>query len=223
MTGHGAVFLAALGAEAERLHPEILARMRREAGHDAAEGVFAVAGSRFGRLAALATPVVGPGLIMTRYGRDVPFRIDTVAGRSPVGRPTLAATREFRFPRGVEHVSDRLVATGHPGILRNALGARGRVEMLEECSVTADGALRMRSRAVALRAGRRRIALRGLLRIDVEVVDGWDETRRRRTVEMRATSPVLGTILEYRGWYRPAEGAEDASAADAEDASGRDQ
>lgn len=202
MTARGAVFLAALGDDAERLHPEILAQMRMETASDSAAGVFAVAGSRFGRLTALGFPVVGPGLLVTRFARDVPFRIDTVAGRSGSGRATLAARREFRFPGKVQHIEDRLTATGRRGVLHNALGVRGRVEMLEECSVTPEGALRMRSRAVALRVGRRRIVLRGLLRLDVDLVDGWDEAQQRRTIAMRATSPVLGTVLEYRGWYR---------------------
>ncbi|MFJ6534351.1 DUF4166 domain-containing protein [Microbacterium sp. NPDC091662] len=205
MTARGAAFLEALGETAERLHPEILAQMRVEARNDSAEGVFAVAGSRFGRLAALASPLVGPRLLVTRFGRDVPFRIDTVSGRSRSGRATLETVREFRFPGATQHVADRLIATGHPGIVQNALGARGRVEMLEECSVSDEGALRMRTRAVAFRVGRHRIPLRGILRIDVDLVDGWDVDRRRRTVEMRATSPMLGTVLEYRGWYRYAD------------------
>lgn len=210
MTARGAAFLEALGEDAQRLHPEILAQMRVETERDSADGVFAIAGSRFGRLAGLASPVVGPGLLVTRFARDVPFRIDTVAGRSRSGRATLGTVREFRFPDATQHVRDRLVATGQPGIVQNALGSRGRVQMLEECSVTDGGALHMRTRAVALRLGRLRIPLRGVLRIDVELVDGWDEARRRRTIEMRATSPVFGTVLEYGGWYRYADGASDA-------------
>ena len=217
MTARGEAFLEALGEEAERLHPEILAQMRVEAEHGSGEGVFAVAGSRFGPIARLASPVVGPALLVTRFARDVPFRIDTVSGRSRSGRATLDTVRAFRFPGGTQHVTDRLFATGRPGIVQNGLGAWRRVELLEECSVTDDGALRMRTRAVALRLGRRRIALRGILRVDVELVDGWDETRRRRTIRMRATSPVLGTVLEYRGWYRYADGP----VADAADDSGQ--
>lgn len=219
MTARGAVFLAALGDDAERLHPEILAQMRVEGESDSAEGVFAVAGSRFGRLTGLASPVVGPGLLVTRFARDVPFRIDTVAGTSRSGRATLAATREFRFPDATQHISDRLTATARPGILHNALGVRGRVEMLEECSVTAEGALRMRSRAVALRIGKSRVLLRGILRLDVDLVDGWDDGEQRRTIAMRVMSPVFGTVLEYRGWYRHA----DAVDRDVEDAPGSGQ
>lgn len=207
----GAAFLEALGEDAQRLHPELLAQMRVEATHDSAEGLFEVAGSKFGRLAGLASPVVGPGLLVTRFARDVPFRIETVSGRSHGGRATLDTIREFRFPGATQHVVDRLFATGRPGIVQNALGARGRVQMLEQCSVTGDGALRMNTRAVALRVGGHRIALRGILRIDVELVDGWDEAHRRRTIDMRATSPVLGTVLEYHGWYRYAGGTASGS------------
>ena len=227
MTARGAAFLEALGEDAERLHPEILAQMRIEAdpagpGHDSADGVFAVAGSRFGRISVLGRPVVGPGLLVTRFARDVPFRIETVSAPRSSGRSMLVTVREFRFRGATQFVRDRLFATGHPGLVQNALGDRGRVEMLEHCSVTKDGALRMRTRAVRLRFGRLRIPLRGLLRVEVDLVDGWDEARRRRTIDMRATSPLVGTVLEYRGWYRYAS-ATTAALPAKDDAAGTDQ
>lgn len=202
MTARGAVFLEALGAQADRLRPEILVQLRATADDDHAEGVFVVAGSRLRGLMALAAPIVGPGLCVTRFARDVPFRIRTTTAFSGSGRPILHTRREFRFAKGTQHVVDRLTATAKPGVVHNALGARGRVEMLEECSVTPEGALRMRTLAVALRLGRRRIALRGILGVHVDLVDGWDEAHGRRTVSMRARNPLLGTVLEYRGWYR---------------------
>ncbi|MFE7197518.1 DUF4166 domain-containing protein [Microbacterium oxydans] len=211
MTARGAAFLEALGEEAERLHPEILAQMRVHADParpdlDSADGVFTLAGSRFGRLSVLARPVIGPGLLVTRLARQVPFRIETASVRTSSGRAALATVREFRFPGATQYVRDRLFATGHPGLVQNALGDRGRVEMLEHCSVTSDGALRMRTRAVRLRFGRLRLPLRGPLRVDVDLVDGWDEVHGRRTIDMRAVSPLAGTVLEYRGWYRYAPG-----------------
>jgi len=202
VTARGEVFLAALGPDAERLHPEILAQMRAPAAVDRAEGMFTVAGSRFGRLGILALPVVGPRMLVTRFGRDVPFSLRTRAGRTSSGRATLDTTREFRFPGTTQFISDRLTVSVVPGLVRNLLGARGRVELIEECSVTAQGALRMRTRRIALRLWGRRFALRGILGISVDLEDGWDEAQKRRTIEMRATNPLVGTILEYRGWYR---------------------
>lgn len=202
MTARGAVFLAALGDDAKRLHPEILAQMQADVPIDHAEGVFSVAGSRFGRLNALARPVVGPGMLVSRHARDVPFTLTTVSGRDARGRVTLETTREFRFRGGTQRISDRLTVSSVPGHVRNLLGTRGRVELVEECSVTAEGALRMRTRRVGLRLWGRRIGLRGILGIRVDVVDGWDERHGRRTITMQGRNPLLGTILEYRGWYR---------------------
>ena len=205
MIARGEVFLAALGPDAERLHPEILAQMRTPTALDSADGVFTVAGSRFGRLGALALPLVGPRMLVTRFGHDVPFSLRSRAGRTPAGRATLDTTREFRFPGATQFISDRLTVSVVPGLVRNLLGARGRVELIEECSVTADGALRMRTRRIALRFWGRRFALRGILGVTVDLEDGWDEAHGRRTIEMRARNPLVGTILEYRGWYRHVE------------------
>lgn len=208
----GQVFLDALGGDAERLHPEILAQYRAPVAAGHAEGVFAVAGSRFGRAAALARPIVGPGLLVPTTGRDVPFVLRTVSGRAETGRATLDSTREFLFPGRTARIVDRLTVSVRPGLVRNLLGARGRVELIEECSVTPEGFLRMRTVRVALRLFGRRVALPGLLGVRVDLVDGWDAEHHRRTIDMRAVNPVLGTVLEYRGWYREsapaAEGAE---------------
>ncbi len=203
MTARGEAFLRALGADAERLHPQILAQMRAAAPEDdRAEGVFEVAGSRFGRLSALGRPFVGPRMLVTRFGRDVPFTLTVSCGVTASGHASLESIREFRFPGSTQYIADRLTTTSRPGIVHNVLGARGRVEMLEHCSVTDDGALRMRTRRVALRVAGRRIPLGGIFGVDVDLEDGWDESRSRRTIRMRATNPVLGTVLEYRGWYR---------------------
>ncbi|MFP3821577.1 hypothetical protein SB658_23045, partial [Bacillus sp. SIMBA_008] len=98
----------------------------------------------------------------------------------------LDTTREFRFPGTTQFISDRLTVSVLPGLVRNLLGARGRVELIEECSVTAQGALRMRTRRIALSLCGRRFALRGTLGIPVDLEDGWDEAQKRRTIEMRA-------------------------------------
>ena len=198
----GQVFIDALGADAERLHPELLASFRRPVSVGEAEGVFAVAGSRFGRWSAFARPVVGPRLLVTARGYGVPFRLRTVSGRSPSGRATLDSVRVFRFARGSQEIADRLTVSVRPGLVRNLLGSRGRVELIERCTVTPEGFLRMSTVRVALRLFGRRFALRGPLGVRVELVDGWDDEHHRRTIDMRAVNPVFGTVLEYRGSYR---------------------
>lgn len=207
MIARGEIFLTVLGEEAERLHPEILAQMRAPApaGGERDDGVFTVAGSRLGRLTALAIPVVGPRMLVTRFARDVPFTLTATPGRDSSGRSTLDSTREFRFPDVTQFISDRLTATPRHGVVHNVLGERGRLQLLEQCSVTSGGALRMDSLRVALRIGGRRLPLGGILGVTVALEDGWDEQQKRRTIAMTVKNPLLGTILEYRGWYRYAD------------------
>lgn len=213
MISRGEIFLSVLGEEAERLHPEILAQMRAPVpvGGERVDGVFTRAGSRFGRLTALAIPVVGPRMLVTRFERDVPFTLTASAGHDASGRATLDSTREFRFRGVTQFISDRLTATPGHGVVHNVLGARGMVQLLEKCSVTAAGALRMDSLRVALRVGGRRLPLGGIVGVAVALEDGWDDELKRRTIAMTVRNPLLGTILEYRGWYRYGDAPETAS------------
>ncbi|WP_146114335.1 MULTISPECIES: DUF4166 domain-containing protein [Microbacterium] len=207
--GSGEAFLRALGADAALLHPEIAAQMRTPASRARGEGVFARAGSRYRLLNALAMPLLGRDAVVTRIASDVPFSVLTesavttvTVGDAAIERVTLRTTREFRFPSGAQRVSDVMTTSVHPGLVRTLLGERGRVELIEECAVGDGGTLRMRTRRAALRLGGRRIALRGILAVHVDVEDGWDDDNARRTIAVTVRNPLAGTLLEYRGWYR---------------------
>jgi hypothetical protein len=206
MIARGQIFLTVLGAEASQLHPEVLAQMRAVDASDAeAHGLFTTAGSRFGMLSMLVRPFVGPAILLTRFGRDVPFVLTDRPLRGVDGIEMRDSARELVFPGSTQSLVDRMIETSEPGVVRTLLGVRQRVEVMMRCSVTDYGALRMRSGRVALLIGRVRIPLSGIFGVDVTLEDGWDDDRRRRTISMRAHNPLFGTVLEYRGWYRYAD------------------
>lgn len=203
MTEGGSVFLAALGDEAGRLRPECRDYAEGPGtGVVVGEGVFSVAGSRFGRLGLLMRPFVGPRLLMTAHGRDVPFRVENRVTRGRDGAVELRATRTFRFPSGDQEFVDVLRAGDGPGALENVLGDAGRVELRLRAEVMHDGGLGLRSERAYLRLGRIRIPLPRLLSVTVAVVDGFDEAEARQTVDVVVRNPILGTVMEYRGWFR---------------------
>lgn len=201
----GSVFLEALGADAARLHPEV----RRYAagtgvfgGAVAVDGVFEVAGSRFRRLNLLARPLVGPNLFVTAFGRNVPFTVvNTVSWEAGAGLG-LAAERVFEFRSGKQRFVDVLLPGDRPGTLRNRLGTARRVELELRVSVTEAGHLRLVSERAWLRLGRVRLRLPALLSVRADVVDGYDDAAQRNTVSARVRSPLFGTVLEYRGYFR---------------------
>lgn len=197
------VLLAALGDDADRLRPECRDYAAGPGdGVVVGEGVFAAAGSRFGRLWLLARPFVGPRLLVTAFGRDVPFRVVNRVFDGPDGVVELHARRTFRFARGDQVFVDLLRAGDSPGTLLNLLGDARRIELVLRVGVTADGRLSLRSERARLRLGRLRIPLPRPLSLRVGVTDGFDEASGWQTVRARAANPLIGTVLEYRGSFR---------------------
>lgn len=196
------VFLAALGSEAARLHPRVL-RYAEGSGDGAVTGTgtFRVAGSRFRWLGLLLRPIVGPQLLVTRYERNVPFTIVNRRVVSADGGSELRATRSFHFQKGTQVFSDILVPGVTPGTLRNWLGSAGRVDLELYCTATAQGFLRLTEGRAWVRLGRLRIRLPRLLGVRLDVEDGFDERSGRQAIDATVRSPILGTVLEYRGSF----------------------
>ncbi|GAB2804065.1 hypothetical protein GCM10020360_30170 [Nonlabens tegetincola] len=113
----------------------------------------------------------------------------------------LQAERVFVFRRGEQRFVDVLLPGERPGTLRNLLGRDRRVELELRCSVTAEGHLRLVSERAWLRLGRLRMRLPSLLSVRADVSDGFDDASNRNTVAARVRSPLLGTVLEYRGSF----------------------
>lgn len=198
------VFLQALGVESERLHPNVLRYVTGpvDAGVvGVGRGVFDVAGSRLGRLNLLARPVVGSELLVTAHERTVPFvvRNTPVPGAGPSGE--LCAIRTFEFRGGPQSFVDVLRPGAEPGTLQNVLGKAGRVELELKCGVTDRGFLNLKSRRAWLRIAGLRIPLPGLLSVQADVIDGYDDATERHTIHATVTNPIMGTVLEYRGSF----------------------
>ncbi|MYM20724.1 DUF4166 domain-containing protein [Brevibacterium sp. 5221] len=212
------VLAAALGAQASLLRPEVAeyvagvpstggaacsegapspvagsGQPRRGVG----EGLFTRAGSPLRGLLALARPLVGPGLLITRWERDVPFRIVN----APTGSAALAAHRSFCFEGGEQVAEDVLVPTGRPGGLLDLLGRERRIEVALRASATEAGHLLLESTGVRVRLGRAHVPLPGLLGVSVRVEGGFDDELGRHTIAARIANPLVGTVLAYTGWF----------------------
>ncbi|MGO2932154.1 DUF4166 domain-containing protein [Microbacterium sp.] len=201
----GSVFLAALGADADRLQPEVLeyvAGPPQRHDHGEGHGVFEVAGSPLRRLMLLLRPVVGPDLLVTRMERNVPFQVVNRPRRGDRATPALTATRTFHFRSHSETFVDMLLPGAAPGTVVDVLGRHRRIEILLECTATPAGNLSLRSRACRIRIARARIRLPRFLGVDVAVEDGYDPHRERRTIVAEVRNPIVGTVMAYRGWFR---------------------
>jgi hypothetical protein len=209
VTARRSVFLDALGDEAAKLRPEVYEYgagppPNSDETHlvGVGEGVFEVAGSRWGFLMGLLRPVIGPDSLVTRYERDVPFGIVNTPTIDGDGRPGIATTRTFRFRGGAQSFRDALVPSHMPGVLLNHLGSRPRLTIVLTCAVSERGHLLLTSRSAHVRIGRRRIRLPRLLGVAARVEDGFDTEHGRRTIDVDVRNPIVGTVMRYRGWFQ---------------------
>lgn len=205
MSERRSVFLDVLGEQAAGLRPEVLEYVSGPPDPDGlgvGRGVFTVAGSRYGALLNVARPVVGARVLLTRRGRDVPFEIVNRPRTLSSGTRVLDACRTFRFAGGSQSFTDRLEPGPRTGTLSNLLGSAGRVELTLAAEANTRGNLVMRSLGMHLRLGALRVRVPRLLGVQVAVEDGYDPVRRRRTIDATVRNPILGSILEYRGWFQ---------------------
>lgn len=209
MIAVGAVFLDALGPQAQHLHPELRRQLAAPAApKETVRGVFTTAGVRFARVTRILVPLLGAGLMLTRSGTDIPFTLTSWSRRARTGMVRLDGIRSFEFPDGVQVIVDYVIGLPEPRLVRSVLGARRTIEADFDCAVTDHGTLRLSSRAVRLRAAGMRLRVPRLLAGDIVVEDGWDAEQRRRRINMRMMHPFFGTVMWYRGWYLPPDACE---------------
>lgn len=212
MTRQGEIFLDALGERSVDLHPEMTRQLSAPESSAPSSGVFARVGTRWGWIMALAQPVVGPGLLLTRFGVDVPFTLREQYRRDAAGTVGMDAVRTIQFRAGAQRFADRLVRTTAPHGLRTLLGDRQRIAVDVVCTVSPTGGIRMEATGVTVRIAGWSLRLPRLLSPRAELEDGWDDSVQLRTIAARIWHPLLGTLLEYSGTYRreaqhPAQGA----------------
>ena len=196
------VFLQALGAHAARLHPRVRRYVEGPGdGVATGDGVFTVAGSRHRWLMLLLRIIVGPDLLVSRYERNVPFTVQNRGGTTANGGPELHARRSFYFRKGTQDFVDVLMPGSSSGSLRNLLGRARRLELELRCEATAHGSLRLTEGRAWFRVGPVRLRLPRFLSVQLDVEDGFNETLGRHTIDARVRSPLIGTVLEYRGTF----------------------
>lgn len=199
------VFLRALGSDADKLHPAVFryaavpgALGELGSGH----GTFEVAGSRFGRWNLLAQLVVGPGCLVTEHAEKVPFAVESRPRRvADSAYLALETERVFHFDSGSQRFADTLRVGAVHGELMSQLGERGRLELSLRASVSAEGWLRLDSDRAWVRILGLRIRIPRIFSVVVETETGYEEATGKLTIASEARSPILGTVLEYRGTF----------------------
>ncbi|MGO4534286.1 DUF4166 domain-containing protein [Leifsonia sp. 2MCAF36] len=135
------------------------------------------------------------------WERSVPFTVENRPSVTRDGAPAVAAVRVFDLHgRRLRMVDQIGLSGGEPGLV-DRLGEPVRTEARFTATVR-DGGLRLRSNAVWVVLGGRRLRIPRPLAPVVVLTERWDDADERQLVSITVALPVIGRLYQYRGRFR---------------------
>ncbi|MDJ0394009.1 DUF4166 domain-containing protein [Rhodococcus sp. G-MC3] len=197
------VVRAVLGSAFEDLHPKV--RWRFGLSSDDSHCQLGVGVMEEMTHSALVPPPVlwlggKRGLFPAGKATDVPFTVANYAYVDAIGRETLSFVRRFAFagkPQGMNSVMVTPARAEKPDYALDYLGYRSDMIVHTRCSVDAEGGLLLESdgpRVLGVKIPQLASAL-------TAAREWWDENEQRHRIQIDVTSPVLGKLFHYHGWF----------------------
>jgi hypothetical protein len=198
------IFQRALGADFERLHPQL--RRRFSVGLNTGQGC--VGHGTMDRIWHGGThlrPFLALGaarhILLPRAGHEVPFTIENMPYTDSFGRETVTFVRTFDFP-GTEHRFDAtMIYSPARGCIVDYLGTHQHLATELHLSVDDDGALLIRSGAHRFREHRVDVQVPPPLAGQAWVRESFDEGSGRFRISVRVINEWLGPLFGYEGSF----------------------
>ena len=204
MTPGPSIYQRALGADFERLHPQI----RRRFGLSSATGLAAVGR---GVMAEVwhGRPYTQPFLYLGTWrrimfpetARDVPFTIENYAYRDPLGRETVAWLRTFHTRRR-RRFDAYMIYSPRRGRVVDYLGTHQHLAVDLDLTVDERGGLRLRSGEQRFYEGPLAFRFPLLFSGVADVCEWYDEATAAFRVEVAVSNPRWGPLFGYRGTFQ---------------------
>jgi hypothetical protein len=133
------------------------------------------------------------------WERRVPFTVENRPGTTAGGGPAVVARRVFALRGRPATMVDEIGVEG--GELVDRLGDPVRA-VARFTSHVHDGGLRLRSTAVWLVVGGRRVRIPRPFAPVVALRERWDEEREEQLVSIVVRAPLIGRVYQYGGRFR---------------------
>lgn len=199
------IFERALGADFERLHPQL----RRRFGFASADGVATIgsgAMERVWRGGVMTVPFLWLGtarhVLFPETGAGVPFVIENYAYVDGFGRETVTFVRTFELPGGRRRRFDAtMVYDPARGRVVDYLGTRQHLAVDLELSVDLRGGLHIRSGEQRFREGRLDFRCPRLLSGSAHLHEWYDDERGQFRINVQVTNRWFGPLFGYHGAF----------------------
>lgn len=194
-------YRAVLGPAFDELHPRLRAYFDAIPAGSAGRGrgVFDTVGTPRRWLWPVLALFGRAHVMFPVWEHGVPFTVENVPVASADGGPAVRAMRRFELRGRTREMRDAIGVDG--GLIVDRLGSPAVVEAWFAARVT-DGALRLVSRRVAVRAGRVRIVLPRMVAPIVALTERYDDALDAQVVSVVVRAPLIGRVYQYAGAFR---------------------
>jgi uncharacterized protein DUF4166 len=199
------IFRQALGADFERLHPEMQRRFGVSTGAETAcvgTGVM----DRIWRGGRHLEPFLrlgaGRHILFPECGTDVPFTIENYAYPDRLGRETVTFVRTFEMSgRRRRRFDATMIYSAARGRIVDYLGTHQHLAVDLEVRVDTAGGLHIRSGEQRLTEGVLRCRVPAAISGAASLHEWYDEAAGRFRIEVRVTNRRFGPIFGYSGSF----------------------
>ena len=200
MTG---IFRAALGADFDRLHPEL--QRRFDVGLDngyACVGTGVMSTIRRGPWWTVPFLQLGRlrNILVADVGTQVPFRIENYPYRDPFGRETVTFVREYSVRAKPSRFDATMIL--ERGRIVDYLGTHQHLAVDLDLAVEPDGSLLLRSGAQRFYEGPFGFRFPMLFSGRAELRESYDEAAGEFRISMQVHNAFFGFLFGYTGSFR---------------------
>lgn len=199
------IFRTAMGADFDRLHPELRRRFSVGlAGGEACTGHGVMERIWHGR--SFVKPFLALGgtrnILVPRAGRNVPFMIENVPYADTFGRETVSFVRTFDLPGRPRRFDAQMVLSPKGDRVLDYLGTHQHLASDLHLSAEPDGSLLIRSGEHRFREGPVDVRVPELIGADAEVRESYDDSTGRFRIRVRVENRRFGPLFGYEGTFR---------------------
>lgn len=201
---HASIFRTAMGADFDRLHPEL----RRRFSVGLASGQACTGRGVMDRIwhgRGLVKPFLALGgtrnILVPREGRHVPFTIENVPYADGFGRETVTFVRTFDLPGRSRRFDAQMVLGPEGDRVLDYLGTHQHLASDLHFRAEPDGSLLIRSGEHRFREGPVDVRVPELIGGEAEVRERFDERTGRFRIRVRVVNRHFGPLFGYEGSF----------------------
>ncbi len=198
------IYRKALGADFEKLHPQIQKRFGFSSRHNmAAIGTGVMENIWHGKFYVLPFLWVGAwrNIMFPAQGRNIPFTIENYAYVDRFGRETVTWIRKFHFPSKIRRFDATMIYSGQRQKIVDYLGTHQHLAVDIAASVEKNGGIRIRSGEQRFYQGPLAFVFPQIFSGKAEVCEWYDDEEKKFKIEVVVKNKIWGPLFGYTGTF----------------------